>query len=439
MAVPRFKPRRSNTPASVPTTSNLLDGELAINSADKKIFLRDGNNILEIANANFSTGDKVDITISADGATYTIDSNVVTFAKFQQINTAKVLGRTTALTGNVEELSITGTGDVVFSTSPTLVTPVLGAATGTSLDLSGTASDTLRLSGIYTTAQTNPTNNSNTGFMSLGPTLTFNDTDKLATFVGNVNSYNQFILQNKNAGTSASSDFIVNNDRVGGTSIYGDFGINSSAFAGGGAFGDIDGTYLYGAGGTLSIGTLGANNFKIATNNTNRITITSAGDTTINGNTTLTLANSLTTSTGLSLDTGTTYDASAARTLTVSSNTRTRTINFIIDGGGSVITAGVKGDVVVDFNATIVSWDILGNVSGTITVDVSKASYTNFPTFTASAGTSPALSAAQKNQANINWTGFTTITAGDILRFTVSGTPVSVTRVTLAIQVITNA
>ncbi len=47
-----FKPKRSNTPSSVPTTGNLDDGELAVNSADKKIFLRDGVSVVEVANAN---------------------------------------------------------------------------------------------------------------------------------------------------------------------------------------------------------------------------------------------------------------------------------------------------------------------------------------------------------------------------------------------------
>jgi hypothetical protein len=49
-----FKPKRSNVASSIPTTSNLADGELAVNSADKKIFLRDGASIVEIA--NYSTG-----------------------------------------------------------------------------------------------------------------------------------------------------------------------------------------------------------------------------------------------------------------------------------------------------------------------------------------------------------------------------------------------
>lgn len=49
-----FKPKRSNTASSVPTTGQLADGELAVNTVDKKIFVRDGASVVEVA--NFSTG-----------------------------------------------------------------------------------------------------------------------------------------------------------------------------------------------------------------------------------------------------------------------------------------------------------------------------------------------------------------------------------------------
>ena len=93
-----------------------------------------------------------------------------------------------------------------------------------------------------------------------------------------MNSYAQIVVQNKNSGTSASSDIIVNNDRTAGTTYYGDFGINGTTFAAGGPFGDADGTYLYAAGGTLSIGSTGAFALKFATNNIERVRILSTGE-----------------------------------------------------------------------------------------------------------------------------------------------------------------
>lgn len=50
-------------------------------------------------------GDKGDITVSSSGATWTIDNDAVTYAKLQNVTSARLLGRTTAGSGDVEELT----------------------------------------------------------------------------------------------------------------------------------------------------------------------------------------------------------------------------------------------------------------------------------------------------------------------------------------------
>ena len=80
------------------------------------------------------------------GATaLTIANDAVTYAKMQNVSaTDKVLGRVTAGSGDVEEISTTGSGNVVRATSPTLVTPALGTpSSGTLTNCSG-----LPLSGV---------------------------------------------------------------------------------------------------------------------------------------------------------------------------------------------------------------------------------------------------------------------------------------------------
>ena len=148
-----------------------------------------------------------------------------------------------------------------------------GIVTATQLDLtaSATASDSvLYLSGT-------PTSSSGTnGLFGIGA-LSFSDTDIIADFTHSVNSYAQLVVQNKNSGSSSSADIIVNNDRSAGTTYYGDFGINGTTFAAGGPFGDVDGTYLYSAGGTLSLGSLNSYDVKIATNNTERVRVSAGG------------------------------------------------------------------------------------------------------------------------------------------------------------------
>lgn len=61
------------------------------------------------AGAGFADGDYGDITISGSVTALTIDANVVSFAKFQDISTDRLLGRDTAGTGDPEEISLNAT------------------------------------------------------------------------------------------------------------------------------------------------------------------------------------------------------------------------------------------------------------------------------------------------------------------------------------------
>jgi hypothetical protein len=86
-------------------------------------------------------GDKGDITVSNSGATWTIDNDAITLAKLAHMPTARVLGRTTAGNGTPELLTISGTGSVAMTTSPTFTTPNLDTPSvlvGT--NITGTAS-----------------------------------------------------------------------------------------------------------------------------------------------------------------------------------------------------------------------------------------------------------------------------------------------------------
>lgn len=77
-------------------------------------------------------GDKGDITVSGSGATWTIDNDVVTFAKMQNIATGRLLGRGTAASGDVEQitpaLGTTGTDLTWAFTAGTLTLNVPSAS-----------------------------------------------------------------------------------------------------------------------------------------------------------------------------------------------------------------------------------------------------------------------------------------------------------------------
>jgi len=66
-----FKPKRSTTPGNVPNLSNLADGELAVNIADKKIYVRSGVSIVTVADVssgnNNNNGNGLTAYINLDG------------------------------------------------------------------------------------------------------------------------------------------------------------------------------------------------------------------------------------------------------------------------------------------------------------------------------------------------------------------------------------
>ena len=101
------------------------------------------------------------------------------------------------------------------------------------------------------------------------------------------------------------------------------------------------------------------------------------------------------------------------------------TVNVIFDGGGSVLTAGMMGEVELPSGFTLTEWRCLLQAAESITITVTRATYAAYATFSA---LSPALalstSGAIKNEA----TGLTTaLTSGWILRFEITSAPASAT------------
>lgn len=188
------------------------------------------------------------------------------------VGTSTITGGTTTRilydnAGVLGEYPITGTGSVVMSNSPTLVTPTLGDASATTYTATGVISGS-----------------SATGDFIYG-TLNYSDTNKFATFQTSVNSYAQLIVQNTSNGATASSDLVVNNDVSTGTTFYGDFGMNSSGFTGSGALNAASNVFLTSTSGDLAIGTTTSNAMHFVVNNgaTDAVTISSAGATTVTG------------------------------------------------------------------------------------------------------------------------------------------------------------
>jgi len=94
------------------------------------------------------------------------------------------------------------------------------------------------------------------------------------------------------------------------------------------------------------------------------------------------------------------------------------TFGATVDGGTSVPTSGSLGYWSCPSNGVIKSWDIFGDVSGSCSVDVRRATYASFPTFSSIAGSEkPALSSQQKNRNTTISTWSTSLVAGDVIEF----------------------
>ena len=115
------------------------------------------------------------------------------------------------------------------------------------------------------------------------------------------------------------------------------------------------------------------------------------------------------------------------------------TINYIIDGGGSVITSGTNALVEIPYSSSILQWDFMANPSGSITCDVRRDVYANYsgtPFATGLSivdGSKPTISSGLKAQNTApTWSG---LSAGDMLNFVVDTAPSAVTKATLSIKI----
>lgn len=137
--------------------------------------------------------------------------------------------------------------------------------------------------------------------------------------------------------------------------------------------------------------------------------------------------------------TGAPIDGTAAQAITALA--LSLGIEFVIDGGGSVLTTGIKGYIEVPFDCTITRATLLADQSGSVVVDIFKSTYSAFdpPTHPASAdkitaSAPPTITTAKKSQDS-TLTGWTTsVTAGDILAFNINSVT-TITRVTCSLKV----
>ena len=103
-----IKIKRFETVGDVPNTSELVDGEIAVNVADKKIYVRDGSSIVTISGADFSAVSE-DI-IPDTNATRNLGSASKRFADLFLAGETINLGGATISSDGTGTVSVSATG-----------------------------------------------------------------------------------------------------------------------------------------------------------------------------------------------------------------------------------------------------------------------------------------------------------------------------------------
>ncbi len=112
-------------------------------------------------------------------------------------------------------------------------------------------------------------------------------------------------------------------------------------------------------------------------------------------------------------------------------------VEFVLDGGGSVLATVIKGDLQVPFTGTITGVVLLADQTGSIVVDIWKDTLANFPPTVAdsiTASAKPTIT-SDTDSEDTTLTGWTTsIVQGDVLRFKVDSAT-NIERCTVALKI----
>jgi hypothetical protein len=144
-----IKLKRSTTASSVPTTSDLADGEVAVNITDKKVFMRSGSDIVTIANFNDSSIDLGAIDehiLPTTTETYDLGSTSKRFRSLYLAGDTIDIGGSTISSDGTGTISISATGATLPVNSNIEVT----SGVQKSIALQGETGDPVRSVSFFT-------------------------------------------------------------------------------------------------------------------------------------------------------------------------------------------------------------------------------------------------------------------------------------------------
>ena len=332
----------STTAAAVPVNTNLVNGELAINITDGKLYYKDNAGVVKLLASNATSAPVTTFSAGTTGFTpSSATSGAVTLA-----GTLNVANGGTGLTSLTAGYIPYGNGTSAFSSSSTF-------------NFSGTLLTSPAIS-LTASALTS----SNTSNLAIGGTLGFSDTGIIASAVASTNSYLQQVIQNTSAGAAASAEFIAYNNNGTASTNYACVGINSSGYTGTGSINAAGYGYFLTGSTDLVIGTIGANALHLTVNSlaTDAMSISSTGLINVNSNTAGTALLTITTSTttpalkvpnivepanvvGTAPTSTTNFYLNSGAVQYYTANTANNwTLNFAFSSGTSLNTAMAVGD-----------------------------------------------------------------------------------------------
>lgn len=266
----------STTASAVPVNTNLLNGELAINITDGKLYYKDNGGTVRLLASN---GTSTPVTTFSAGTTG-LTPNTATSGAVTLAGTLATTNGGTGLNSLTANYIPYGNGTGALNSSSTFTfNGTTFVAPAASLSISALTS-------------------SNTSNLQVGAVTSFSDTGIIANFVATSNGYTQVVTQNKSNGSAATAEFIAYNDSGTASTNFATVGINSSGYTGTGSINAAGYGYFLTGSTDLVIGTIGANALHMTVNSsaTDALSISSAGLINVNSNTAGTALLTVTTS-----------------------------------------------------------------------------------------------------------------------------------------------
>ena len=146
-----LKLKRTTTASLIPTTSDLEDGEVAINITDKKVFVRSGDNIVTVANFSDSSVDLGAITehiLPDTTETYDLGSTSKRFRSLYLAGNTIDIGGSTISSDGTGTISISATG----ATLPLNSNVTVSSGVTKNIALAGTDGSPVQSVPFYTTS-----------------------------------------------------------------------------------------------------------------------------------------------------------------------------------------------------------------------------------------------------------------------------------------------